>query len=156
MLRLAGDLSNKKPLQSEKSERKREIVYLIVVILLSMATAHTRSFASNLFIHRYDLWINFNLQSIFYHFFSRLMFGMDFAEHKKAAEEEWKTYSTANSMKHNLKNFFQILTLLPSFSSSLRYQSTASERLKSIINYKTLVSPILYFHCPLFYWIILS
>lgn len=53
---------------------------------------------------------------------------------------EWKTHSTANSMKHNLKNFFQILTLLPSFSSSLRYQSTASERLKSIINYKALVS----------------
>lgn len=50
-------------------------------------------------------------------------------------------------MKHNLKNFFQILTLLPSFSSSLRYQSTASKRLKSIINYKTLVSTILYFHC---------
>lgn len=53
---------------------------------------------------------------------------------------EWKTHSTANSMKHNLKNFFQILTLLPSFSSSLRYQWTESERLKSTINYKALVS----------------
>lgn len=126
---------------TRKNATRRGIVYLIAVILQSMVTAHTRSSMPKPFhIHRYDLWINFNLQSIFYQFFHALFSCSAWTLRSiKKARNEWETHSTANSMRHNLKNFFflfQILTLLPSFSSSLRYQSTASERLKSIINYK--------------------